>query len=169
MENTENVNNIQLSLSDIEPNKVFFAEAKAGTDVVSFASGYGTCRTIDGPMIYEKGDAFISVDEHNVRIIPRDLFNRLYRPSDKTIDGESGYYHRVPHNVVIMKTDTPLGINLVGGRPCYAKPGQYVVKYELNDFAVMSEQECIDRYVPKLSGVPDHQSKVASHGHKLKV
>jgi len=107
---------------------------------VRFAREPGVCKTQEGPVRYEAGDAILTGIHGETWPVPKEKFGQLYEPAAGTVAGEDGMYRKRPDEVWALQVREPFEVVLSGDRgTLQGKPGDWLVQYAPGDCAVVAD------------------------------
>lgn len=131
-----------MTLIDISQNPDAFQTRKLPIPVlVKFAVKPGILTTLEGPVPYAAGDAILTGIEGENWPITREHFDQTYQAVSPTKIGEAGEYLKRPITVWALQVTKTMDIPLNrSNSTLHAAPGDYIVQYAPNDWAVVANR-----------------------------
>jgi hypothetical protein len=98
---------------------------------VEFANNIGFCNTLEGQVPYEKGDAILEGTEGENWPVKRTVFDRTYEHV------KGNLYRKKPMTVSVICLDQKTEIQRPDGSTLKGEPGDWLVRYSEDDFAIV--------------------------------
>ena len=107
--------------------------------MVEFADSEGTLATIEGPVVYHRGDALLTGAHGERWPVPRARFDATYEAQAPLRPGKPGRYLKRPLRVWARQLREPFDVTLDAGRgTLHGEPGDWLVQYAPGDHGVVA-------------------------------
>jgi len=108
---------------------------------VHFARTPGTCHTLEGDVRYDTGDAIVEAPAGDRWAVRREVFRERYEPVSPTPAMHDGQYRKRSVEVLARQLVATVAVALAGERgELTGKPGDWLVEYGRNDFAIVARE-----------------------------
>jgi Peptidase family M41/PGDYG protein len=97
---------------------------------VTFARTAGVHETLEGPVLYNAGDAIVVGEKGESWPVKRETFDRLYEPVGNNKPGQDGRYRKIVKDVLALQLDEAKRLDLPSGRGLLrGRAGDWIVDY----------------------------------------
>ena len=108
---------------------------------VRFARTPGICRTLEGDVRYDAGDAIVEARAGDRWPVRREVFRQRYEPVAPTPAMHDGRYRKRGIEVLARQLTDTARVLLPGGRgELTGKPGDWLVEYGADDLAIVGRE-----------------------------
>ena len=108
---------------------------------VRFARSQGICRTLEGDVRYDTGDAIVEAAAGDRWPVRREVFRQRYEPVAPTPAMQDGRYRKRSVNVLARQLEDTTIVALPDGRgELTGKPGDWLIEYGADDFAIVGRE-----------------------------
>ncbi|SEA16819.1 PGDYG protein [Desulfuromusa kysingii] len=116
---------------------------------VDFADKEGVCKTLEGSVRYQAGDAILTGNHGDTWPVERDKFFSAYRPVPPLEMGNSGHYTKKPASVFALQASEAIEI-AVGEQNdlLQVQPGDWIIEYSPGDYGVVKAEIFYETYEP---------------------
>ncbi len=105
---------------------------------VRFARTPGICRTLEGDVRYDAGDAIVEARAGDRWPVRREVFRQRYEPVSPAAAMHDGRYRKRGIEVLARQLTDTARVLLPGGRgELTGKPGDWLVEYGADDLAIV--------------------------------
>lgn len=108
---------------------------------VHFADTPGICRTLEGDVRYDAGDAIVEARAGDRWPVRREVFRQRYEPVAPTPAMHDGRYRKRSVSVLARQLEETTIVALPDGRgELTGKPGDWLIEYGADDFAIVGRE-----------------------------
>jgi hypothetical protein len=117
--------------------------------VVEFATTDGTCKTLEGEVRYQAGDALLTGGRGEHWPIRRASFGSSYEPIPPTRAGENGRYRKLPALAHALQLTAAFDIPASWQRETlHGRPGDWLLRYGDGAFGIVQDEIFRETYAP---------------------
>lgn len=108
---------------------------------VHFARGAGCCRTLEGEVRFDAGDAIVQAPAGDRWPVRREVFGMRYEPVAPTRAMTDGRYRKLSAVVLVRQLHDDARVSLPGDAgELRGNPGDWLVEYAPGDFAIVARE-----------------------------
>jgi hypothetical protein len=116
---------------------------------VEFAVADGTCKTLEGEVQYQAGDALLTGIRGEPWPVRRALFGSSYEPIAPTRAGENGRYRKLPALAHALQLTEAFDIPVTWQRETlHGRPGDWLLRYADGSFGIVQDEIFRETYAP---------------------
>lgn len=116
---------------------------------VEFAAADGVCKTLEGEVQYQAGDALLTGIRAEHWPVRRALFGSSYEPIAPTRAGENGRYRKLPTLAHALQLTEAFDIPVTWQRETlHGRPGDWLLRYADGSFGIVQDAIFRETYAP---------------------
>ncbi len=116
---------------------------------VEFAAADGVCKTLEGEVQYNAGDALLTGSHGEHWPVRRDLFGSTYEPIPPTRVGQNGRYRKLPAVAHALRLTEFFDIPASWQRETlHGRPGDWLLRYADGSFGIVQDEIFRETYAP---------------------
>lgn len=136
--------------SDLDKNPRALRVCKKPVAVeVEFAAASGVCKTLEGEVEYQAGDALLTGGHGERWPVRRELFGSSYEPIPPARAGENGRYRKLPALAHALRLTESFDIPVSWQRETlHGQPGDWLLRYADGSFGIVRDDIFRETYGP---------------------
>ena len=107
---------------------------------VRFAEAPGNCKTLEGIVAYQPGDAILTGGANDTWPVTRSLFDERYVPAQGTVAGRHGCYVKRPIKVKAVQLEFSIDIAIAAGGILHGEPGDWLLQYSPTEYGIVKKE-----------------------------